>query len=168
MKYSIEMPEKQEVVEVLEISPDTDRLMVMPYEVPETQSTEGDLLIDNTEEQGKVNLEKFPLRYGKVLAHGPLVDRYKVGDVVCFHRYSGVDGDMIEHTVLFLRQDDILGGARVRTKPFVAVEKFDDERPTEKMRPLKASPKLKELEDKFGAAQNSEEEAMMRILGKNK
>lgn len=123
MRYDIDAPQL-EVVAVKQLKPANDHVLLAPFKVPHIVERKSGIIEvhgDNSDDQNL--LDKFPLRFGKILAVGENVADYKVGDTVYFHQYSGQDADLSDKNLLQIKQNELWGHAVVETKPYIKINK---------------------------------------------
>ncbi len=81
------------------IKPLKDRLVIKRAEFDET--TKAGILIPQSSQEKPI--------YGEILDIGPLITGLKVGDLVLFGKYSGVEVNMDGEKYVLLREEEIYG-----------------------------------------------------------
>ena len=117
--YDIEVP-KLQVDRVKSINMKGDLVLFNPLFVPDMGKTSSGLEIAQEEEEdGDIMSAKYPMKYGQVIDVGPDVTRCKPGDYIMFHKYSGQDGDLIEHKVMVLRNNEVWACPELEVSPYM-------------------------------------------------
>ena len=92
---------------VVKIKPLADRLVVKPIEREEV--TKGGIVLPDTAKEKPQEGEVLAVGPGRLSEDGKLIPMdVKVGDIVVYSKYGGIDYKLDDEDVLILRESDIL------------------------------------------------------------
>jgi len=92
---------------VVKLQPLADRLVVKPIEKEEV--TKGGIVLPDTAKEKPQEGKVIAVGPGRLSEDGKLIPMaIKVGDIVVYSRYGGIDYKLDDEEVLILRESDIL------------------------------------------------------------